>query len=168
MAQAEVTTRSGHAARTVHRTNPMQSPGSPSSERPEGRRRTARPVTLRVRTGFQSRPDLPSPQSQSFSRSYGSSLPTSLTYIVLLTRGCSPWRPAAVMGTTCGESLHTSPGFSRAGQCNTGRRSRRGALRGRGPYLRASRFQGNPPLTKKRQLFPGLQPASPGSIASQL
>ena len=25
---------------------------------------------------------------------------TSLTYIILLTRGCSPWRPAAVMGTT--------------------------------------------------------------------
>ena len=31
-----------------------------------------------------------------------------------------------------------------------------------------SRFQANPPLTKKRQLFPGLQPASGGSIASQL
>jgi hypothetical protein len=42
----------------------------------------------------------PSPQSQSFSRSYGSVLPTSLTYIVLLTRGCSPWRPDAVMNTT--------------------------------------------------------------------
>ena len=34
--------------------------------------------------------------------------------------------------------------------------------------LRSSRFQANPPLTKKRQLFPGLQPASGGSIASQL
>ncbi|RGB37371.1 hypothetical protein C1646_622113, partial [Rhizophagus diaphanus] len=36
----------------------------------------------------------------SFSQSYGSVLPTSLTYIVLSTRGCSPWRPAAVMSTT--------------------------------------------------------------------
>jgi hypothetical protein len=27
-------------------------------------------------------------------------LPTSLIYIVLSTRGCSPWRPAAVMSTT--------------------------------------------------------------------
>jgi hypothetical protein len=27
-------------------------------------------------------------------RSYGSILPTSLIYIVLSTRGCSPWRPA--------------------------------------------------------------------------
>ena len=40
------------------------------------------------------------PWSQSFSQSYGSILPTSLTYIVLSTRGCSPWRPAAVMSTT--------------------------------------------------------------------
>ena len=40
------------------------------------------------------------PQSQSFSRSYGSILPTSLIYIVLSTRGCSPWRPDAVMSTT--------------------------------------------------------------------
>ncbi|KAI0054236.1 hypothetical protein BV25DRAFT_1817279, partial [Artomyces pyxidatus] len=38
--------------------------------------------------------------SQSLSRSYGSILPTSLIYIVLSTRGCSPWRPAAVMSTT--------------------------------------------------------------------
>ena len=40
------------------------------------------------------------PKSQSFFQSYGSILPTSLTYIILLTRGCSPWRPAAVMSTT--------------------------------------------------------------------
>ena len=37
--------------------------------------------------------------SQSFSRSYGSNLPTSLTYIILSTRGCSPWRPDADIGT---------------------------------------------------------------------
>ncbi|KAH7962800.1 hypothetical protein HPB52_022253 [Rhipicephalus sanguineus] len=40
-------------------------------------------------------PDRLSPQSQSFSQGYGSVLPTSLTYIGLSTRGCSPWRPAA-------------------------------------------------------------------------
>ena len=60
------------------------------------------------------------------------------------------------------------PGFSRVSQRNTGHCSRLSALRGRGAYLRSSRFQANPPLTKKRQLFPGLRPASPGSIASQL
>ncbi|KAI3664209.1 hypothetical protein L6452_44782 [Arctium lappa] len=33
-------------------------------------------------------------------RGYGSILPTSLAYIVPSTRGCSPWRPDAVMSTT--------------------------------------------------------------------
>ena len=42
---------------------------------------------------------MPNPQSQSFSQSYGSILPTSLTYVVLWARGCSPWRHDAVMGT---------------------------------------------------------------------
>ena len=41
------------------------------------------------------------PQSQSLSRSYGSNLPTSLTYIDLSTRGWTPWRPAAESGTDC-------------------------------------------------------------------
>ncbi|EGF99312.1 uncharacterized protein MELLADRAFT_94741 [Melampsora larici-populina 98AG31] len=36
------------------------------------------------------RPNKPCPMSQSFSLSYGSILPTSLIYIILLTRGCSP------------------------------------------------------------------------------
>ena len=31
-------------------------------------------------------------------------MPTSLIYIVLSTRGCSPWRPAAVMSTTWREN----------------------------------------------------------------
>jgi len=39
------------------------------------------------------------PKSQSLSQGYGSDLPTSLTHIILVTRGCSPWRPAAVMST---------------------------------------------------------------------
>ncbi|PHT26871.1 hypothetical protein CQW23_33523 [Capsicum baccatum] len=49
---------------------------------------------------------VPSPQSQSFSRSYGSILPTSLAYIVPSTRGCSPWRPDAVMSMT-GRGRHS-------------------------------------------------------------
>ncbi|KAK9160435.1 hypothetical protein Syun_006776 [Stephania yunnanensis] len=40
------------------------------------------------------------PSSQSFSRSYGSILPTSLAYILPSTGGRSPWRPDAVMSTT--------------------------------------------------------------------
>jgi len=39
-------------------------------------------------------------QSHAFLQTYGAILPTSLTYINLLARGCSPWRPAAVIGTT--------------------------------------------------------------------
>ena len=46
------------------------------------------------------KPEYPNPQSQSLSRSYGSNLPTSLTYIILSTRGFSPRRPAADMGTS--------------------------------------------------------------------
>ncbi len=42
------------------------------------------------------------PQSHSFSRSYGTILPTSLAYIVLSTRGFKPWRPDADMSTTRG------------------------------------------------------------------
>ena len=56
-----------------------------------------------------------SPQSQSFSRSYGSNLPTSLTYIILSTRGCSPWRPDADIGTMQ-HRLIAFLGFSRAVQ----------------------------------------------------
>ena len=49
---------------------------------------------------FRNRLNAPNPQSQSFSRSYGSNLPTSLTYIFLSTRGYTPRRPDAVMSTT--------------------------------------------------------------------
>lgn len=38
-------------------------------------------------------------QSQLLSLSYESNLPTSLTYIILFSRGCSPWRPDADIGT---------------------------------------------------------------------
>ncbi|KAL0642170.1 hypothetical protein Bca4012_102617 [Brassica carinata] len=55
----------------------------------------------------------PSPQSQSFSEIHGSILPTSLAYIVPSTRGCSPWRPDAVM--KCDRAWRLSVlGFSRA------------------------------------------------------
>ena len=69
----------------------------------------------------------PNPQSQSFSRSYGSILPTSLIYIVLSTRGCSPWRPAAVMSTTWRENYFLPWIFK-------GRRERTGPSRGAGLF----------------------------------
>ena len=51
-------------------------------------------------------------------------MPTSLTYIVLSTRGCSPWRPAAVIGTTGCES--TEPTLLRYPRIFKGRRERTG------------------------------------------
>ena len=59
-----------------------------------------------------------------------------------------------------------SLGFSRA-DGGAPDAARTAALFGVGdPYLRASRFQASPPLTKKRELFPGPPPASPSSFAS--
>ena len=78
---------------------------------------------------------------------------TSLTYIVPLTRGCSPWRPACGYGYDLRRESTLVPRIFQgpaSGQCSTGRSSRRSALRGRGAYLQSSRFQakrrGAPPL----------------------
>jgi hypothetical protein len=54
---------------------------------------------------------LPSPQSQSLFQRYGSDLPTSLNYFSLMTRGCKPWRPDAVMGTGRGVNNNCPLGF---------------------------------------------------------
>jgi hypothetical protein len=72
------------------------------------------PVPVQRTTRFRPQPDRLILQSQSLSRSYGSALPTSLTYIILTTRGCSPWRPAADMGTAQQENHTAALGFSRA------------------------------------------------------
>jgi hypothetical protein len=79
------------------------------------------------------------PESQSFSRSYGSILPTSLTYIVLSTRGCSPWRPDAVMSTTWG--IQISPEFSRADESAPDTSRRKVLCQPIKLYLRVIRFQ---------------------------
>uniref|UniRef100_A0A6N2K2Z3 Senescence-associated protein n=1 Tax=Salix viminalis TaxID=40686 RepID=A0A6N2K2Z3_SALVM len=83
----------------------------------------------------------PSPQSQSFSRGYGSILPTSLAYIVPSTRGCSPWRPDAVMSTT-GRGRHAVLRIFKGRRGRTGHHATCSALPAAGPYLRLSRFQG--------------------------
>ncbi|KAK7239392.1 hypothetical protein RIF29_43443 [Crotalaria pallida] len=84
---------------------------------------------------------VPSPQSQSFSRGYGSILPTSLAYIVPSTRGCSSWRPDAVMSTT-GRGRHSVLRIFKGRRGRTGHHATCGALPAAGPYLRLSRFQG--------------------------
>ncbi|XLU27993.1 hypothetical protein S245_064059, partial [Arachis hypogaea] len=91
--------------------------------------------------GFGAGTPVPSPQSQSFSRGYGSILPTSLAYIVPSTRGCSPWRPDAVMSTT-GRDRHSVHRIFKGRRGRTGHHATCGALPAAGPYLRLSRFQG--------------------------
>nr|TKR97782.1 senescence-associated protein [Populus alba] len=92
-------------------------------------------------TGFGTGTPEPSPQSQSFSRGYGSILPTSLAYIVPSTRGCSPWRPDAVMSTT-GRGRHSVLRIFKGRRGRTGHHATCGALPAAGPYLRLSRFPG--------------------------
>jgi hypothetical protein len=114
------------------------------------------PQSPPIRPSFVPETPRPNPQSQSLSRGYGSILPTSLIYIVLSTRGCTPWRPEAVMSTTrrVNKSFHW---------VFTGRRERTGpckrdtALPATSPYRRAIRFHGqakNKAVKKKRKLFP--------------
>ncbi|KAI3477107.1 hypothetical protein L1887_61235 [Cichorium endivia] len=88
-------------------------------------------------TEFGTGTPVPSPQSQSFSRGYGSILPTSLAYIVPSTRGCSPWRPDAVMSTT-GRGRHSVLRIFKGRRGRTGHRATCGALPAAGPYLRLS------------------------------
>ncbi|PHT27852.1 hypothetical protein CQW23_32561 [Capsicum baccatum] len=103
---------------------------------------------------------VPSPQSQSFSRSYGSILPTSLAYIVPSTRVCSPWRRDAVMSTT-ERGRHSVLRIFKGRRERTGHHATCGALLAAGPYLQLSRFQGVQAVKQKRQLFPRLPPTSP-------
>ncbi|PHT25267.1 hypothetical protein CQW23_35098 [Capsicum baccatum] len=92
---------------------------------------------------------VPSPQSHSFSRSYGSILLTSLAYFVPSTRGCSPWRPDAVMSTT-GHGRHSVLRIFKGRRERTGHHATCGALPAAGPYLRLSRFQGGQAVKQKR------------------
>ncbi|PHT26235.1 Regulator of rDNA transcription protein 15 [Capsicum baccatum] len=99
--------------------------------------------------GFGTGTPVPSPQSQPFSQTYGSILPTSLAYIIPWTRGCSPWRPNAVMSTTgCGRHLVLR--IFKGRWERTGHHATCGALPAAGPYLRLSRFQGVEAVKQKR------------------
>ncbi|PHT24675.1 hypothetical protein CQW23_35640 [Capsicum baccatum] len=99
--------------------------------------------------GFRTGTPMPSPQSQSFSRSYGSILPNSIAYIVLSTRGYSPWRPDAVM-STIGRGRHSVLRIFKGRQGRTKHHAMCGALPAAGPYIRLSRFQGRQAVKQKR------------------
>ncbi len=148
----------------TRRTPPSQAaPPARSRRRSELDRERPHPAHAFPRRLRQPGPDRPGPQSHSLSRSYGTSLPTSLTYINLSTRGCSPWRPAADIGTAWRENSTVSPGFSRADDSTPDTAG--SAVLYEATSLSPHKWiPGRPPLTKKRELFPGLPPASPGSF----
>ena len=101
------------------------------------------------RTSFCRPANRPGLWSQSFSRSYGSILPTSLTYIILSTRGYSPWRPDADIGTMLYGLMRLHRCF-KAHSMRTRHRRTRDAFRVKQrPYLRLSRFQGVRLLTRE-------------------
>ncbi|KAI3476236.1 hypothetical protein L1887_62194 [Cichorium endivia] len=113
---------------------PSPSPGRLAATRSRRGSSSSSPPTA---DGFGTGTPVPSPQSQSFSRGYGSILPTSLAYIVPSTRGCSPWRPDAVMSTT-GRGRHSVLRIFKGRRGRTGHRATCGALPAAGPYLRLS------------------------------
>ncbi|PHT26761.1 hypothetical protein CQW23_33635 [Capsicum baccatum] len=122
------------AGKAPEGTVPSPSPGRHAATRTRRGSSSSSPPTA---DGFRTGTPVPSPQSQSFSQTYGSILPTSLAYIVPSTRGFSPRRPDAVMSTTgCGRNSVL--------RIFKGRRERTehhatcGALPAAGPYLRLS------------------------------
>ena len=106
-------------------------------------------------------PSPPNLLSQSLSRAYGSILPTSLTYILLSTRGSSPWRPAAVM-STAGRKIHSRPRIFTGPQTRTGHHTKKSwcfpEQRASSPDNLISRQMF---VKKKRKLFPGRLRTSP-------
>lgn len=129
----------GTPSKDIPRMHPDISPSRGTPRPPKRTGNLAQPV-YGATTRFLPKPDWPNPQSQSFSRSYGSDLPTSLTYINLSTRGCSPRRPDADMGTNRREGTHSYPWVFKfhTGEARTLQEPQRSS--GPRPSLRSTRF----------------------------
>ncbi|KAF3616646.1 hypothetical protein FXO37_35005 [Capsicum annuum] len=134
------------AGKAPEGTIPSSSPGRHAGTRSHRGSSSSSPPTA---DGFETGTPVPNPQSQSFSQSYGSILPTSLAYIVPSTRGCSPWRPDAVMSTT-GRGRHSVLRIFKGRRERTGHHATCGALPAAGPYLRLSQFHGGKAVKQKR------------------
>ncbi|PHT26352.1 hypothetical protein CQW23_34033 [Capsicum baccatum] len=138
--------RHGALVPRMERTRRLANSGEVSSQHLVGFFKDEFPPTA---DGFGTGTPVPIPQSQSFSQTYGSILPTSLAYIVPSTIGCSPWRPNAVMSTTgCGR--HSVLWIFKGRRERTGHHATCGALPAARPYLRLSRFQGGQTVKQKR------------------
>ncbi|KAK8616921.1 hypothetical protein V6N13_116891 [Hibiscus sabdariffa] len=153
LAVVSLDSRQGHSGSTVRRPGkapegvvPSPSPGRHAATRS---RRRSSSSSAPAADGFGTGTPVPSPQSQSFSRGYRYILPTSLAYIVPSTRGCSPWRPDAIM-STAGRGRHSVLRIFKGCRGRTGHHTTCGALPPAGPYLRLSRFQGGQAVKQKR------------------
>ncbi|CAN6929569.1 unnamed protein product [Brassica oleracea] len=171
LAVVSLDSRQGHSELAVRRPGkaperavPSPSPGRHEAVRSRHVSGSSSPPTV---DGFGTGTPEPSPQSQSFSRSYGSILPTSLAYIVPSTRGCSPWRPDAVMSTTGRERHSVLRIFKGRREC-TGHHATCGALPAAGPYLRLSRFQGGQARPPRPPTHRGLALAPTAGYSSGL
>ncbi|KAK8660433.1 hypothetical protein V6N13_051359 [Hibiscus sabdariffa] len=153
LAVVTLDSRQGHSESTISRPGkppegavPSSSPGRHAATRSHrGSSSSSAPAVDRFGTGT----PVHSPQSQSFSRGYRSILPTSLAYIVPSTRGCSPWRPDAVMSMT-GHGRNTVLRIFMGRRGRTGHHTTCGALPAARPYLWLSRFQGRQAVKQKR------------------
>ena len=134
------------------------------SRRRSGLGREASPSPGRFQARFAPQPDGPGPQSQSLSRSYGSNLPTSLTYIVLPPEAVHLgdllriWVRSGTKITPPSQVFQGPAGAHPTAQeprCFTGARA----------LSPSESIPGRPPLTKKRELFREPPPASPGAFA---
>ncbi|KAK4412048.1 hypothetical protein Salat_2974000 [Sesamum alatum] len=137
----------------------VRRPGRPPKEPfpvrpPAGTRRPALAAgaaraVRRQPTGSGLGPPCPALRANPFPEVTDPFLPTSLAYIVPSTRGCSPWRPDAVMSTT-GRGRHSVLRIFKGRRGRTGHHATCGALPAAGPYLRLSRFQGGQAVKQKR------------------
>ena len=140
---APVLSRLFNAQGTVRR----HSPGSQTTEWQHPQRE---PQTSLSHPSFPLKIQRLNPQSQSLSRGYGSILPTSLIYIILWTRGYTPWRPEAVMSTT--RSVNKSRHWVFKGRRERTRQCKKYiAFPWKKPYRRSIRFQGLFQLLKRKE-----------------
>ena len=91
--------------------------------------------------------------------------PVSRTYIILSTRGFSPRRPAADMGTSWSESAVISLGFSRSHRPLVALARTASVFAKTKTRSLCERIPGPRRLMQKRQLFPELRWASPSRVA---
>ena len=169
MASAEATTRGCRAARTVHEPDPMQSPGSPVSAPPK-----------RASTGSPSHAEgpclLPAPArpTQSSEPILFPKLRIRLADFPYLH--CSIDQRLFTLETCCGYGYDLRRESTLVPRIFKGRpvqhRTPLQTRRSTGPRslspIKSVSGKSTRPLTKKRQLFPGLRSTSPGSVALQL